>query len=230
MIGAAIAGAGSLLGAGLGVADMIKAGKLQKKAQSFFEKNKYDIPESAQASLDIAQRRAGEYGLAGQPLIESNIKQSTAQGVGAAQEAGQSSSDVLAMLSSLYGNQQAQMQNLGVTAAQDYETKQRELQSALGTMAGYEDQKWQYNVLYPYEQMLNQASAYGTRGRQQLQSGLGGLASVGMGLEQMNRADSQLADWKQTMFGSMRYNTPQLYNQQTPSTLNIPLSTPLQLK
>lgn len=203
MIGAILAGAGSLLNAGMGVADLIKSGKKQREAQSFFEKNKYEIPESAQAALDIAQRQAGTYGLAGQDLMESKVKQSTVQGVGMAQEAGQSSSDVLSMLASLYGGEQAQMQNIGQAAAQDWQNKHGQLQSALGTMAGLEQQKWQYNVLYPYTQMLGQAEAYGTRGRQQLQSGLGGLASVGMGLEQMSTAQNQFNDWKKTMLGSV---------------------------
>lgn len=201
--GSALAGIGSLANVGLGIADMIKSGKRQREAQSFFEKNKYDIPESAKAALQIAERQAGTYGMAGQDVMESNVKQTTAQGVDLAKESGQSSSDVLAMLASLYGGEQSQMQNIGQAAAQDWQGKQRQLQSALGTMAGLENQKWEYNVLYPYQQMLGQAEVYGTRGRQQLQSGLSGLASVGMGIEQMSNANRQFEDWKKVMLGTI---------------------------
>ena len=42
-------------------------------------------------------------------------------------------------------------------------------------MAGYEQQKWQYNSLYPYQQMLGQAQDMGIWGAQQINSGLGFL-------------------------------------------------------
>lgn len=195
MIGAAIAAAGSLANAGMGIYDRIKSAKEYKKAQSFFERNKYEIPASAQASLGIAQRNASSLRAPGQSLAEARLGQNTASGVEQARRVGSNPSDVLAMLSNLYGSQNQAEQNLAMQSANQYTSNQRNFQNALGQYANLEDKKWQYNVLYPYQQMLGRAAAFGDRGTQELNSGIGGLAQTGAMAMQNAAMERQYQMW-----------------------------------
>lgn len=173
------AGVGSLLNTGLGIYDRIKSGKEYKKAQSFFEKNKYEIPSSATAALELAQKNASSYRMPGQDLAEARLGQNTASGVEQARRVGRSSSDVLGMLSNLYSSQNLGEQNLAIQGANQYQNNQRNFQNALNQYSNLEDKKWQYNVLYPYQQMLGRASQFADRGTQEMNSGFSGLMQTG---------------------------------------------------
>jgi len=203
MAGAGLIGGlvGSVANIGFGIADRIQAKKQYNKAQSFFEKNKYAIPESAKASLSIAQRNASSLRLPGQSLAEARIGQNTASGVEQAQRVGTNSSDVLAMLSNLYGSQNQAEQNLAMQSANLYNSNQRNFQNALGQYSTLEDKKWQYNVLYPYQQMLGRASAFGDRGTQELNSGIGGLAQTGAMAMQSAAMEKQYQMYGERMWG-----------------------------
>lgn len=173
-----VSGGLGLLQSGIGIADMIKGRKTLKKAQSFYEKNKYEIPEAARSSLGVAERQASSLKMPGEDIARARLAESTAAGVGSAQQAATSASDVLSVLSGLYGQQMSGEQDILMAGAERYDRNQAQLMNALNTMAGFEREKWQYNVLYPYQQMLGQAEAYSTRGRQELSAGLGSLGQT----------------------------------------------------
>ncbi len=177
VVGAAISLGLGALKTGLGFGKKAKAKRMKRRAQATFDKNKFDVPESAKASLQSAQRRASKVGLAGQDIIEAQMGQSTAQGVKQAQSAATSSSDVLGMLSSLYGNQQLQQQNLGLQAAQQYDKNQIALQSSLGQMANWENQNG--NITY-YIHINNKWAAAGqmrSEATNTINAGISGIAS-----------------------------------------------------
>ena len=188
---AGTAGVG-LVQAGLGVAKDIKANKKRKQGQSFFDKNKFEIPESAKGALSLAQRQASSVTLPGEDLTRARLGETTARGVGAAKTAGTSSADILAHLSSLFGNEQRQDTGLGIQGANRYDANQRYLGQALNNMAGYETKKWQYNVLYPYQQMMGQAGQLEGQGNQMISSGVGMVGSAAATYGQMNAADKNL--------------------------------------
>ena len=210
---AAISGGVGLLQTGLGIGKAAKAKKARRKAQSIFDKNKYEIPESARASLQSAQRQASEVGLAGQDVMEAQLGQSTAQGVSAAQEVGTSSSDVLGMLSQMYGNQQSQQQSIGIQAAQQYQQNQGTLQNSLSNMANLEDQKWKYNVLYPYQQQMGAAGQMEDQGTSMINSGLSTIGNVAGGMAQMGMAQQGL---DQQTLGLQKFANPVMQNTQQP--------------
>ena len=206
IIPALISGASSLLQTGLGFIDERRGQKKLKKAQSFYEQNKYDIPQSAEAALDVAQRQAQGLALPGEDIARERIGQTTSQAIGQAKQAATSSSDILGILASVYGNQMLQEQGLVEAGAARYDAQQGNLQNALNTMAGYEDQKWQYNVLYPYQQMLGQAEAYQSRGREGIGMGLAGLGQTASMYGEQASAESQYADWYGNLMGRMNPN------------------------
>lgn len=196
-IGAIAAGLGSLANVGMGIYDRAKSKQEYNKAQSFFEKNKYEIPSSAKASLDIAQRQASSLRMPGQSLAEERMGRNVASGVEQAKRVGTNPSDVLAMLSNLYGQQQQGEQNLAMQAANQYTANQRNFQNALGQYSNLENQKWQYNVLYPYQQMLGRAAQFSDRGAQELSSGVAGIMQTGAMAMQQASMDKQYEMWKQ---------------------------------
>ena len=181
---------------GMGIADRVKGKRKLKEAQSFFEANKYKIPESAQSALDVAERQAQGTRLPGEDYRRSQMAEVTSGGVGAAQQVASSSSDVLGLLSSLYGQQQQYEQNLAVSGAERYDRNQQMLGSELNRMADLEREKWQYNSLYPYQQMLAQASAFSDRGAQMIGSGLGTIGGAAGNYVQLSSANSQYEDFK----------------------------------
>lgn len=195
LIGAGISGIGSLANIGFGIADRIKGKKEYDKAQSFFEQNKWAIPESAKASLDIARQNAASYRFPGQDFAEQRIGQNTAAGIEQARRVGRSQSDVLAMLSNLYASQNQSEQNLALQGAQQYQANQRNFQQALSNYGQLESEKWRYNVLYPYQQMLGRAAQFGDRGTQELNSGFMGLARTGAGYMQSMSTENMYDAW-----------------------------------
>jgi len=222
LISAAISGVSSLAQTGMGIADMIRSGKKQKEAQSFFQKNKYEIPASARAALSAAERSASSLRMPGQDLMEQEVRSSTAQAVGSAREAASSGSDVLAMLSGMYSQEQSQMRGIGQGAASMYEQRQQQLGQALGTMAGLEQQKWQYNVLYPYQQMLGQAEALGTRGREAVSGGFGGMLGTLGSYQQLQSSENSLAAARAPYMNQSAIAPPQRTPLNLPSFNTIP--------
>ena len=189
---AIIGGVSGLAQLGMGISDKIKAAKKQKEAQSFWEKNKYQIPESAKAQLQLAERSAAGLRLPGQDIMEENIRTSTAQGVQDAKDAAMSGGDVLGMLSQVYGGQQNQFKQLGLAASQDYQQRQQFLSGILGNMAQLEDRKWEENSKNQYLLKLGQAQDYGNRGSSQINAGVGTLFGTASGLMQGQQAKKEL--------------------------------------
>lgn len=177
------------ISAGTSIASLISGSKKEKeaaeqreKAQSFFDANKYDIPESAMTALGVAKDLAGRTKLPGQDIIEERISATTGKGVQAAREVAQTPSDVLAVLTDLYGTEQERGRDLGIAGAESYIQNQRGFQDALNRMAGFEEQKWKYNVLYPYQQQMTGAAQLEGVGRTQMSQGIQGLGQTAAGL------------------------------------------------
>jgi len=195
-------GAGlGVLEAGLGIVKDIGANKKRKQAQSFFDKNKYQIPESAKGALSLAQRNASSVTLPGEDLRRAQLSETTARGVGAAKTVGTSSADILTHLSSLFGNEQRQDTNMGIAGANRFDANQKFLGNELNKMAGYETDKWKYNVLYPYQQMMGQAGQMQGQGNQMISGGVGTIGQAAATYGQMNVADKNLEAMRLRMFG-----------------------------
>lgn len=202
IIGAIAGGVAGLAQLGMGIADRIKGKRKQKEAQSFYEQNKYAIPEAAKGALGVAERQAQGVRLPGEDIRRAQMQQATAGGVGAAQQVATSASDVLGVLGGLYGQQQAGEQGLAIEGARRYDINQQQLQKSLGMMGQYQDIEWQQNVLAPYQQMLGQAETLQTRGAQGIGAGLGAIGGAAAGQMQMAGAERRFGDWKDYMMGS----------------------------
>lgn len=186
--GAAIGGA---IGAGIGVIDRVKGNSKLKESEDFYAKNKFQLPESLKASLQSAERQAQGFRLPGEDIRRTEIAEATAGGLGAAQNAATSASDVLSVLSGLYGSQQAQERGMAVEGAERFDRNQAMLRDELGRMAQAEDEKWQYDVFLPYQQMLGQAEAYSERGGAGIGAGLGTIGEAAGAYSQLASSEEQ---------------------------------------
>lgn len=190
-VAALVAGGGALIQGITGASDRRKARKKREAAQSFYEKNKYAIPESAMAALGVAERGAESVGLPGQDIAEAKLGASVSRGIGAARRAARTPSEILGSVTGLVGQQMEQEQNMALDAARDYQLRQNTYREQLGTMAGFEDRKWQHNVLAPYQQMMTAAGQLEERGTAGLSGAFQGLGQVAGGLAQVGGAQGR---------------------------------------
>lgn len=188
-VGTIAEGVGSLADIGFGIADRIQGKREYKKAQSFFEKNKFAIPESAKASLSNAQRNAQGVTLPGEDILRQRLSETTSGAVGSAQTAATSAADVLGVLGDVYGNQMRGEQDILLAGANRYDKNQAILRGELGNMAQLENQKWEMNVLNPYLQMLNRAGQFQERGAAGIGMGLQGLGDAGANYSKIKGAE-----------------------------------------
>lgn len=130
-----------------------------KKLEEQYKRPDYEIPESLKSSLSEAQRMASGFKMPGQDIMESGIKESTAGGVERLKELAGGSAGVLGGVANLYGSEQKRMQDLNQFAAQSYTGRNAALRSELKTMAGAEQQKWQFDKADPYLAAMRAASA-----------------------------------------------------------------------
>lgn len=186
-----------LIQTGFGIADRIKGKRKLKEAQSFFEENKYAIPEGAKGALGVAERQASGLRLPGEDILRSRAAEATSGAVGAAQQAATSSSDILGVLGNVYGQQQQREQDISLAGANRFDQNQAALRGELGRFAGFEQEKWKYNALMPYQQMLGQAEALSSRGTQGISMGLsaiGGQAGLNRQVQGAENRQGQFMD------------------------------------
>jgi hypothetical protein len=149
---AAIAVAQAAIGAG----QLISAGAKRRKAKKNFQE--FQIPGSAKAYLDKATSIASQRGIPGADIYRNNALGSASRAVETAGRAAGSSSDVLNVLSKVYGQNYMDFEkNMAVSGEQAYQRNQGILTNAMRYMAGLEQQRWQYNELYPYMQEMGAA-------------------------------------------------------------------------
>lgn len=168
LIPALLAGAQTALG---GI-QQISAGAQRRKAQRAFDKNKYQIPGGVKAMLSTIQGLASQRKLPGEDIYRQQLASTTAQGVESAERSAKSPSDVLGVLSKLYGRQMDAQENLALAGANQYQQNQLRLAQAFGTLGGYETEKWKYNTLYPYIQQMERAGQTAAAGTANIASGI----------------------------------------------------------
>lgn len=117
-----------------------KQGKeAEKMQQALGPRVAYGIPDSAKRALGIAEDLARPREMAGQTYMQYMMDQENAKTLGRASRAATSSQDLLGVITQLGEAGQEGQLKLGMAAAEDYNKRQQTLQSALNTMAAYQD-------------------------------------------------------------------------------------------
>jgi hypothetical protein len=216
----------------LGAGQKFGAARMRRKAQQEF--SPYQIPASARASLDKASSIATMRGLPGEDLARSRAMSSASRGVEAAQRTAESPADVLSVLGRVYGDSYMGFeQNLAMQGEQAYDRRQQGVMSALNQFAGYETERWQYNELYPYMQMMGAAGDMDAAGGSNISGGINmGMQTMGAqaDINQQNKMFDQWHNWQMganpgQQFGRSRAQENQLRSLYQPApnpTINIP--------
>jgi hypothetical protein len=116
-----------------------QAKEAEKMQKALGPRVNYTIPESAKRALGVAEDLARPREMAGQNLMQYMLEQERSKTLAQAMRGLGSSQDVAALAAQQAEIGQAGQLQLGAAAAQDYNTRQQALGTALGTMAGYED-------------------------------------------------------------------------------------------
>jgi len=161
-----------------GVYDTIKAGSQRKAALKKYAENPYRPPQAQIDAVNKSATLAQGSKMAGQDILQTNVGARTGEGIGAVKRAAQSPSQVLASTIDLYRNQQAQQQQLDLSSANDYRTRQQGYINALTTLSGYQDKAFQYNTMFPIQSQLNYAGGLEASGQQNIAAGVSGIANA----------------------------------------------------
>jgi hypothetical protein len=172
----------ALFKTGTGIAQGIRAGQLGKTPRPEFE-----IPESATSSLDVAKRLASGRELPGQSIMEDKLRGSTAAGASEIKRVADSPVAAMGAISNLYKGEMEGMQNLDIASAQNYINNQKGLAGALDKYAGYEQQKFKYDKIDPYEAAMNASAMLKESSLQNIYGGIQGVTSnLGTGMSGQN--------------------------------------------
>jgi len=174
LLGSAILGAvPKLLEAGLGIGQTIKGSKMAKEAK----RPVYQRPGEITRYTKRAQSRAADTGFSGQTTAESKIGKATADVVQKAKDVADPMA-YLDVVSRAGAQEQSQLQDVAMFAAQDRERRQQEADQALLLSAQYADKEFDINKMQPYQEKAAAASALKGAGIQNISGGLSGLAGI----------------------------------------------------
>ena len=156
-VGMALTGASTLLNLGLGIADRIKANKLQQQWNTLnAQRPTYEIPEAYTDALNIYKQRAAQTKMPGQDILEENIQQSSARARTAAERGAISSASYGAQASDIYAKELEAIQNLGIKSAEFQWANQGQLAEAQQMFGTQQEKAQDWNTLGKWTTQMNQ--------------------------------------------------------------------------
>jgi hypothetical protein len=169
-----IAAIPALIQTGAGAAQTIKGNRMGRGLTD----PTMPIPKSAQDALALARLRAGQSVLPGEEQYLNDIAQVMAGAQYGINQGATSSGQALGSTLNAFGQQMKALQDLQRMRAQNINQNQRDLQGALGTMAGYEQNKWTNDVLNPFLRKSQAAQSMVGAGLQNTNAGLSDIAGI----------------------------------------------------
>jgi hypothetical protein len=149
-------GVSSLLNLGLGIADRIKANKLQKQWNTLYsQRPEYEIPESYTNALNLYKQRAAQSKMPGQDILEENIQQSSARARTAAERGAISSASYGAQASDIYSKELEAIQDLGIKSAEFQWANQGQLGEAMQMYGQQQEKAQDWNSIGRWSTGLN---------------------------------------------------------------------------
>lgn len=219
IIGGAIAG-------GSGISEIVAGIIGTNKSQDAIRKLRkeypnMDIPTAITMATELARQDAQRTRLPGQDLYESQIQQSTAQGISASREAATSAADVLGATTSLYGQQSQAMTNLQIEAARQQAANRQRYGQQLNTLGQWQQQQYYMNEYYPWQAEMAQAQGNLQSSYDMLTGGISTLAGSGYGMTSNIDSSGMTQQTQQTALDQNAYNNAMSAN------INYQGSTPL---
>lgn len=164
--------AGGVFKTGLGVAQYIKAKKLEK---TLGKRPAYKTPEEIAQMLALVKAGASQTELPGQGILEQKIGAASAEGVRQATQASDSSASLNAGIAGITGSEQDKLGDIGVEAANYRQMQQEKLKQALMATAPYKDKEFDINKMEPFKE---KASAIEALKGSALENAYGGITQT----------------------------------------------------
>jgi hypothetical protein len=169
--------AAALIGGGFGLAQTIFGASRFNQGRREYENllnnmPKYKIPEEYRANQNIAKSQA-QSGMPGIDVAKNMIYGSTEAGLSRAEEASQSSIDLLGASTDMYAKEMEALNNLAYQDAQFRAQGMDKLMQANMAMAGQKEKQWETNTWIPSQMRLNVAQGKMGFGQSLMQSGIG---------------------------------------------------------
>lgn len=190
----------------VGAGQLISAGIKRRRAKKNFQE--FEIPGSAKAYLDKATSIASQRGIPGEDLYRNGALGSASRAIETAGRAAGSSADVLGVLSKVYGQNYMDFEkNIAVSGEQAYQRNQGMLTSAMQYMAGLEQQRWQYNELYPYMQEMGAAGQMDAAGWGNINNAGNMALNISGQQKQIASQESMFDEYKKWKLGGQGVDT-----------------------
>jgi hypothetical protein len=158
--------------AGLGIWQMIKAGKIDDTRPL------YDIPGTATAAKNLAATQAGQAYMPGYAETLGEIDRVTGNTIGTIQNTATSSGQALEAAVKASAGAAGAKANLGIANAGVVENRRDMYKSALDQYAGYQDKKWQWDKQQEFIERMGAKSALINAGIHNVSGALDGAGST----------------------------------------------------
>jgi hypothetical protein len=177
---AGIAIASGAIGLGKSIFGGLRANQGRKEYESLLNNlPKYEIPDEFKANVNLA-KSAYQSGMPGADVAKNMIYSSTEAGLSRAEEASQSSIDLLGATTEMYAKELDSLNNMAYQDAV-YRSQQLDRLSQANAMMGEQKSKqWEINKWNPAQMRLNMAQSKWQSGQSMVQGGLGDLFGSAM--------------------------------------------------
>jgi hypothetical protein len=164
----------SVYKAGSGIVQAIRGKQMARNNQ----RPTYEIPQAIAGNQKLAANAYADPRLAGQDIMEDNLRSATATGLDAAKNISTDSGDILDAVSRLYGRESAGVNQLNLAGAQQQQRDLAQLMGANSQLGAYQDLAFDYNKNQPYQDRAGASSALIEAGNQNIYGGLDTLGSL----------------------------------------------------
>ena len=190
---AGLAIAGGALGLGKTIFGGLRANQGRREYESLLKKMpKYEIPKAYEANVNLA-KNAYQSGMPGADVAKNMIYSSTEAGLSRAEEASQSSVDLLGATTEMYAKELENLNNLAYQDAISRSQSLDRLTMANQAMGEQKAKQWEINKWNPAQMRLNMAQSKWQQGQSMVQGGIGDMfgsaMSYGIAKAQMDQLD-----------------------------------------
>lgn len=189
MFSIAALAAAQLAQAGIGVAKGISQAVKAKRLAKRYKRPTYEIPKSVIEQEKLMRSLYQQAEMPGETVAMERLAGTTAGGIRAAKEVGRSPSEVLATVAGLQAQEVEGVRDLATAAAQSRLTRAGDLTAALRYKTPFEEKKFQFNKVEPYQQAKAAESALREESFKNIFKAVGGagMGVAGMGVAGMGK-------------------------------------------
>jgi len=189
---AGLAIAGGALGLGKTIFGGLRANQGRREYESLLNNMpKYEIPKAYEANVNLA-KNAYQSGMPGADVAKNMIYSSTEAGLSRAEEASQSSVDLLGATTQMYAKELENLNNLAYQDAISRSQSLDRLSQANAMMGEQKAKQWEINKWNPAQMRLNMAQSKWQQGQSMVQSGIGDVFGSAMSFATSQAQLSQL--------------------------------------